>query len=138
MSVGNNAGFRELEHTADWELEVWAPDLPALLEQAAQGMNALAGVSLAKGRRVRREVKLPDTDPESVLVSFLSELLFLGEVEGLGFDRFAFVPEGDHLLARLEGAEIEAQGKHIKAVTYHELEVQQGPEGLKTRIVFDV
>ena len=36
-------GFREHAHTADWELEVWAPDLPALLEQAAHGMYAISG-----------------------------------------------------------------------------------------------
>jgi len=28
-----NPGYREVEHTADWELEVWAADLPGLLEQ---------------------------------------------------------------------------------------------------------
>jgi SHS2 domain-containing protein len=38
------AGYREREHTADWELEVWAPDLPRLLEQAARGMYRLAGL----------------------------------------------------------------------------------------------
>ncbi|MFC2053874.1 archease, partial [Chloroflexota bacterium] len=31
------AGFREIEHTADWELEVWAPDILELLKQAAIG-----------------------------------------------------------------------------------------------------
>ena len=29
--VGQLAGFRELEHTADWQLEVWAPDLPGVV-----------------------------------------------------------------------------------------------------------
>jgi hypothetical protein len=47
MMTHSTAGFREIEHTADWELEVWAPDLPALLEQAGRGMYALAGVRLA-------------------------------------------------------------------------------------------
>ena len=26
-------GFRENEHTADWALEVWAPDFPGIIEQ---------------------------------------------------------------------------------------------------------
>ena len=43
------AGYRELEHTADWELEAWADDLPGLLEQAARGMYALSGVRLDGG-----------------------------------------------------------------------------------------
>ena len=43
------AGFREKEHTADWELDVWAPDLPALLDQAARGMYWLMGAQLEEG-----------------------------------------------------------------------------------------
>ena len=39
-------GYREIEHTADWELKVWAPDLRGLLEQAARGMYALSGIIL--------------------------------------------------------------------------------------------
>ena len=37
------AGYRELEHTADWALEFWAPNFTELLEQAARGMYSLAG-----------------------------------------------------------------------------------------------
>ena len=46
-------GFREHAHTADWELEVWAPDLPTLLEQAARGMYAISGVQLAAWSTLR-------------------------------------------------------------------------------------
>ena len=46
-----SSGFREKEHTADWELDVWAPDLPALLEQAARGMYWLMGARLEEGAR---------------------------------------------------------------------------------------
>jgi hypothetical protein len=47
-------GFREHAHTADWELEVWAPDLATLFVQAALGMYALSGVILQPGRRLRK------------------------------------------------------------------------------------
>ena len=30
--IAEMAGYREVEHTADWELEVWATDLAGLLE----------------------------------------------------------------------------------------------------------
>jgi len=39
----SQSGFREREHTADWELQVWAPSFSGLLEQAARGMYALSG-----------------------------------------------------------------------------------------------
>ena len=42
------------------------------------------------------------------------------------------------LEAMVEGVPIVAQGKEIKAVTYHRLEVDETEDGLETRIVFDV
>ena len=43
-------GHREVEHTADLELEVWAPDMPALIEEAARGMYGLMGVVVSAAR----------------------------------------------------------------------------------------
>lgn len=132
------SGFREIEHTADWELEVWAPDLRLLLEQAARGMAALAGVRLAEEPVQTRRIELEAADAESLLVGFLSELLYLSESENLGFDRFEIELQGLRLHARLQGAPIVRLDKEIKAVTYHRLQIQTTPQGLRVRIVFDV
>jgi SHS2 domain-containing protein len=131
-------GFREIEHTADWELEVWAPDLLALLEQAALGMYTLSGTRLANGQRQLLSLEVEASDAESLLVSFLSELLYLGEQKGLGFDRFDLHLDGEQMHARLEGAPIVSRDKEIKAVTYHRLKIQEAEEGLRVNIVLDV
>lgn len=133
-----SAGFVELDHTADVEMQVWGPDLPQLLEQAALGMNSLAGFSLKPGRRQTQKLELPIVDPETTLVNFLSELLYLAEVENLGFDTFNIEIKGDILIANFIGAPLELQRVHIKAVTYHNLEIKQIPEGLVANVVFDV
>ena len=135
---GGPAGFQEHEHTADWELQVWAPDLPGLLEQAARGMYALTGVVLAAGPRQGRSIRLEADDREILLVSFLEGLLFLGEIEGLGFDEFVIEVDGRRLQAELVGAAIQSQAKEIKAVTYHNLEVRETGRGLEANLVFDV
>ena len=78
-------GFREIEHAADWEIEVWAPDLPGLFIEAAQGMYSLSGTKLSlldEGRAY--EFEIPFTNPESILVAFLNELLFQSEQNGIG------------------------------------------------------
>ena len=131
-------GHRELEHTADWALEVWAPDLAALLAESARGMYGLMGVVLAEGERQRRRLELAAADRESLLVDFLAELLYLAESEGLAFDSLELEAADGRLAARLEGAPIQAHTKDIKAVTYHRLEVRDTERGLLTRIVFDV
>lgn len=131
-------GFREHEHTADWELEVWASTLPALFEQAARGMYALSGIVLNPTPRKVRQLKLGAFDPESLLVGFLQELLFLGETAGLGFDQFDIQIEDPDLDAILTGAPILSISKEIKAVTYHNLKIHESERGLEVRIVFDV
>jgi SHS2 domain-containing protein len=132
------AGFREIEHTADWELRVWAPDLAALLEQAARGMYNLQGASLKSGPRLECRFKLAYQEPETLLVDFLAELLYLLETERLAFDQFELSLTDDSLEASLSGAPIESLAKEIKAVTYHNLEIKRTESGFEANVVFDV
>ncbi len=134
----NSWGFNEVEHTADWELGVWAPTMELLLESAARGMNALAGVQLCELPRIERNFSIDTADPETRLVSFLSELLYFSEMEGLGFDSFQLTINGDIFKATVRGAPIASMDKEIKAVTYHKLEILKSPRGLEVKIVFDV
>ncbi len=134
--------YREVEHTADWALEVRARDEAALLAEAARGMYALAGMRLSAAPRLSRTLELSAPDLEGLLVAFLEELLYLGETEGLAFDVFSLRVDaaagGLRLRARLEGAPIESEKKEIKAVTWHNLAVRRTEDGLRTVLVFDV
>jgi SHS2 domain-containing protein len=132
------SGYRENPHTADWELEVWAGDLPGLFEQAARGMYALAGVSLKSGPRQVRHLELEAIDAESLLVQFLEELLYLQAMAGLAFDQFKLHVSQVKLGADLEGAPLATLQKEIKAVTFHNLHIQKEQRGLVVTIVFDV
>ncbi len=132
-------GFREHAHTADWELEVWASDLPSLLEQAAHGMYAISGVVLQPDPPGERRIGLHAADAESLLVRFLSELLWLEQNEHLAFNHISVTVDGDYNLdAELHGFPIAQLDKEIKAVTYHNLTVQSSSSGLRVNIVFDV
>jgi SHS2 domain-containing protein len=131
-------GHREVEHTADWGLEVWAPDLQGLMEEAARGMFELMGIAVSEESRCHRQLEIGADDREQLLVSFLEELLFIAESEDLAFDGFLLNLVGTNLLARLEGGFIVSRTKEIKAVTYHNLEISETRRGLKTSIIFDV
>ena len=138
MVKNDHAGFREIEHTADWELEVWGPDIPALLEQAARGMYALSGVQLKPEPRISRDFQLAMFDEESLLVDFLNELLWMLEEEALAFDQLQLRLEERQLKASLQGAPIASLNKEIKAVTFHNLQVNRRKSDLVVHIVFDV
>ncbi|HEU4745145.1 MAG TPA: archease [Anaerolineales bacterium] len=131
-------GFEEVSHTADWSARVWAPDLPSLFKEAARAMNSLSGTVIGTGERVSKTLEVEGPDVESLLVAFLSELVYYQEQENLTFDVFDLRIAGQWLKVAMEGAEIESVDKAIKAVTYHNLKIRRNAEGLETTIVFDV
>lgn len=131
-------GFQEIPHTADWSVRVWAEDLPALFAESARAMNALAGTLVGKSPRVKRKFEAEGPDTESLLVAFLSELIFYQEQQNLAFDTFEVNIHSQKLEVEMEGVEIESVDKAIKAVTFHNLKIERTDRGFETTIVFDV
>ena len=132
-------GFEELEHTADWALSVRGRDLAELFLNAANGMMELAGVrtSSAAGPETRLELASPDR--ETLLVDWLQELLLALELRRVAFTQIRLKVTGDRgLVATFREVPLISMAKPIKAVTYNELDIIEGPEGLSATIVFDV
>jgi SHS2 domain-containing protein len=131
-------GFEEIPHTADWSLHVWSDSLAGLLAESARGMNTLSGALLVEYPREVRVFETIGLDKESLLVSFLTELVYYSEQENLSFDQFDFDINGDRLRVRMEGASLKSLEKVIKAVTWHNLKIEDTARGLEVEIVFDV
>lgn len=131
-------GFEEISHTADWSVRVWAEGLPALFAESARAMNSLAGAETGPGPRVKRRFESEGMDAETLLVAFLSELVYYQEQENLAFDTFDIEIGNGKISAGMEGGEIVKVDKAIKAVTYHGLKVEETERGLEATIVFDV
>jgi SHS2 domain-containing protein len=138
MNAQSSAGFQEQPHTADWALNVWAPDLIGLLQQAARGMYALMHARLQSVPRETYRFEIAAPDRETLLITFLAELLYFTQRDQVAFDRCELSYDGERLIAEVEGAPIETIAKEIKAVTYHNLTVQETDRGLEATIVFDV
>ncbi|MFN2303260.1 MAG: archease, partial [Anaerolineales bacterium] len=117
------AGYHEIEHTADWQLEIWAPDVAGLLEQAARGMYTLAGAQLSADQRINKSLSCAYEDIEDLLVTFISELIYWLESEGLVIDKYKLKIDDKRLSAELQGTYFQSLEKEIKAVTYHQLHV---------------
>jgi SHS2 domain-containing protein len=142
--------WEEIEHTADWALRVWGADLRALFENAARGMVSLIGGEAdQQAEPIRRAFRLFAPDVETLLVDWLTELLYLIEEEELVVThvsvRAVLVTHnavqaviGAALRAEVEGKPGGRFTKHIKAATYSSLEVRCAEDGCETSIVFDV
>jgi SHS2 domain-containing protein len=131
-------GYEEIPHTADWSIRVWAADLPGLLAESARGMYWLSGAEFVDRPRIKRAFETEGPDRESLLVAFLSELVYYAEQEYSGFDNFVITIKNDRLKVEMEGAPLKSLSKAIKAVTWHKLEIKETARGLEVEIVFDV
>lgn len=132
--------FKEIEHTADRALRIYGSDLQELLINAADGMNSLL-VQDYNGFCLQEEqpVELDAIDSESLLVEWLSELAYWAETELLVFHKFDLHSVSPtHVKATVHGNRVAQLDNHIKAVTYHNLEIIQTDEGLTATVVFDV
>ena len=133
--------FEELEHTADVGIRAYGEDLEEIFQNAARGMFKLIRGEMVVEETTQRSIQLAEEDPESLLVAFLSELNYLSETEKLVFTRFEVAIEDDTRLEAACGAgpfgeDREDLGIEIKAVTWHQLEIDL-QEGW-ARVIFDV
>lgn len=130
--------FEEIEHTADWSIRVFGRTLSELFVHAAQGMFSLLDPDLESEGTQKRTIELSAIDRETLLVSWLEELLYLLESEGIAAVDYELQVNDKHLQAVVLTRKILSMKKDIKAVTYHELELQEEESGIQTTLVFDV
>lgn len=141
------AGVTALDHTADVGLEVAASDLPQLFSRAAEGMMWLIGGEragtgdgpVAKAAEPRT-LTLSDSDLPALLRSWLRELLFWHETEGLSYVAARFEAlEETRLDARvLLATDSHEPAREIKGVTLHGLRAERSGEAWTARVIFDV
>lgn len=130
--------IEEIEHTADLAIRVRGRDLSQLFANAARGMFGLMADLEAVEPTIERHVELEEFDRETLLVSWLGELLWFNEESGDVFVRFeitALTPT--HLGAAAWGGPVSGQ-RQIKAVTFHDLAIIETDDGYEVTLVFDV
>ena len=132
--------FEEIEHTADRALIIYGRNLEELLVNAARGLNSLMGTDEdLNSAPTTKSIKLDALDAESLLVEWLSELAYWAEAEMLVFSKFDLHNVSPtHVKALIYGSRVTQMEKHIKAVTYHNLEIIKTETGLEATVVFDV
>lgn len=138
MSFHSNHGVSEVSHTADVALRITAESLEQLFIRSAEAMYELAGVKTDRSILSARQLIISGIDPESLLVAFLSELLYLLEEEKFAFHYFNLEISADSVTCMVTGSPVNHLRQSIKAVTFHNLQILKTTEGYETTLVFDV
>jgi len=132
--------YEVIDHTADIAIKTSGDSLAEAFGNAAFAMfDIMADASAIKPvGEVRVEVEAQDLG--QLLVDWLSELLYLVDVEDVLFSEFEVVIDGLKLSAVVRGEKMDP-ARHglktdIKAVTYHMLEIDE--DNNSVQVLFDI
>ncbi len=133
--------FEILEHTADLKIKVFGKDKKELFENAMLGMFEAAGCEpVVDSEEIKRDIKVYSHDLSSLLVDFLSEILYLNEVNQEVYNEVEFnIFEEKKIEGVLIGRKLKNKGIIIKGVTYHGLNIcQVEDDSWEAVILFDI
>ena len=139
--------FTIIEHPADVGFVAHGATREELFACAALAMMTLACDPQRMDERERRDVEVAAADLESLLYAWLAEILAIADAEQLFFRRAEIrsidsQPPGFVLRGAIFGERYDKQrhvaGTYIKAVTFHQLRVEQTADGWRAQVYLDV
>lgn len=135
--------FEILEHTADIGFRVRASTAEELFARAAEALASLAFELDNVEERDCWELEAKGEDWESLLVNWLSEVLYLMDARRLLLCRCEVSRISSDSVAGRGFGEPCNPARHraklvIKGVTYHQLQVEQRPEGWYAQVILDI
>ncbi len=135
--------FEVIEHPADVGFLAYGRTLEQMFAHAGLAMMSLAYDLAGVEERERRELEASGTDIESLLYAWLAEILAVADAEQLVFCRVEVTEMGKGRVRGVAFGEKYDKARHhagtyVKAVTYHQLRVDQTPEGWRAQVYLDV
>ena len=141
-------GYRFLEHTADVSVESQGRSLEEAFEQTAYSLIETITPNLKLiSPMTEKIIKIEAEDKEALLFDFLSEFLYLFDVEQLVFSDIKIKPikktnDKYQLMALIKGEKFDKNkheiGCEVKAITYSFMEIKEKKDRVKINIVFDI
>jgi SHS2 domain-containing protein len=137
------AGYKILEHPADMGIEAYGKNLKEAFEQSG---IALMSIILDTSNIETAEIRLVEiyaSDYEQLLVKWLAEILYLYDGEDFVAGKFEINTLTREYLNATVGGEKFNNAKHptkmdVKAITYHQIIVQENEYGGLIRVYLDI
>jgi len=143
-----NAGFEFKEHTADIRVKSWGRSLEEAFSQTAYSLMTTLSPDLKKiSPIVKKKIKIIAEDIGALLFDFLSEFLYIFDVQGLIFSKIDVlsITKSNNkykLVAQLQGENFNLEkhdiGTEVKAITYSFMNIEQSEDRVTIDIVFDI
>lgn len=136
-------GYRILEHPADVGIEATGVSLKEAFENSARGLLSLIISSESVDAEEERFIKIKSSDLPNLLVKWLSEILFLYDGENFIVGEVEIESISPTGLEAIVRGEFVDEVRHpmnmdVKAVTYHQLKIQEKRDGCLIRVFLDI
>lgn len=130
-------------HTAEIGIKAYGKDLKELFNNSAFGMFDIIADLDGLTSSVTQPIEATAANKEELLVAWLGELLYNFYTKQIIFFDFSIEKLDDkHLSAKAFGRHVGENRNRlkteIKAVTYHELKIEETQDGYTTTLIFDV
>jgi len=132
--------YEILEHKADLKIRAFGGTKEELFSNILFGMAESQRPKIKIKEKTRREIKIKSLDLSTLLVDFLSEALYLSQVNKEVYFDAKFKKFSDREIeGELFGQKIERFDEDIKAATYHGLNIHRR-EGKtwEATVLFDI
>ncbi|HET7711714.1 MAG TPA: archease [Thermoanaerobaculia bacterium] len=127
------------EHTADVRVTLDSASPEELFSDALASLMFVLGASTSGGEEAERRIEVESSNRTNLLIDFLNEVLGLAFVHGEMYHGMRLESLTEQLLVGTLFATEATLADEVKAVTYHEAEVKQQPDGRwSTTLVFDL
>lgn len=138
--------YRFLGHTADIKMQVVAKSTKDVFVDAFYGlMNYLTPEKPNYSGQVKRLINVSSSDFTNLLIDFLNEVLASAQIHKEIYNKINFIyfPEEESsnffVEAEIIGSEVNEFRKDIKAITYHQANLEKKPNGQwSINLVFDI
>ena len=136
------SGFEIVEHTADTGIRGWAPDRDELFRVMALGLFKVIGGDAVISPTNQRSLHLEAETENELLHDWLETLNALHQIHHELYNRFEVTIQSNRLKANAYGGSLgEAAGDlgtEVKAVTWHDLSIDQSPDGFIAYVLLDI
>ncbi len=132
--------YKKLEHPADLKISACGKNKKELFLNTMYGMEKEMFPEIKNQESKIRKIKIKSQNQESLLVDFLSEVLYQNQINKETYQVAKFKKFSDkEIIAEIFGKEVRYFGKDIKGVTYHDLKIEQEAGGnLRSVVVLDI
>ena len=135
--------YEIIDHTADLGIVVKGGNIKELFVNAANAMTDLMVKADVREKGAKRKLIVEGEDLPDLMVRWLSEILYLFNGEHILVSAMEIGSmSSTRLQSKLNVVSLNKSRheilREIKAVTYHQIGVEETPDGWEARVIFDI